>query len=45
MATKEQKTFVYIPNDPLPWVALFSLGFQQFLTIFPVTVLVAIVGV
>ena len=42
MINKEQKTFGYLPNDTPPWGAMLSLGFQQFLTMFPATVLVAI---
>ncbi|MBI5962280.1 MAG: xanthine permease [Chloroflexi bacterium] len=42
MTVKEQKVFGYLPNDTPPWGAMLSLGFQQFLTMFPATVLVAI---
>jgi uracil permease len=42
MAVKEQNTFGYLPNDTPPLGAMLSLGFQQFLTMFPATVLVAI---
>jgi len=36
------KTFGYMPADAPPWGAMISLGFQQVLTMFPATVLVAI---
>jgi uracil permease len=42
MADKESKTIGYLPNDTPPWGAMLSLGFQQVLTMFPATVLVAI---
>jgi uracil permease len=32
----------YLPDDTPPWGAMLSLGFQQFLTMFPATVLVAL---
>jgi uracil permease len=40
-ATKEQKVLGYLPDDTPPWGAMLSLGFQQVLTMFPATVLVA----
>ncbi|MFN8411024.1 MAG: solute carrier family 23 protein [Anaerolineales bacterium] len=36
------KVFGYLPDDTPPIGAMLSLGFQQFLTMFPATVLVAI---
>ncbi len=50
MANKEVKTVEaapsevlgYMPQDVPPWGAMLSLGFQQVLTMFPATVLVAI---
>ena len=42
MAVEEKKIVGYLPNDTPPWGAMLSLGFQQFLTMFPATVLVAI---
>ena len=42
MAVKEQKIIGYLPNDTPPWGAMLSLAFQQVLTMFPATVLVAI---
>jgi uracil permease len=36
------KTVGYLPDDTPPWGAMLSLGFQQVLTMFPATVLVAI---
>lgn len=36
------KVFGYLPDDNPPMGAMLSLGFQQFLTMFPATVLVAI---
>ena len=36
------KVFGYLPDDNPPIGAMLSLGFQQFLTMFPATVLVAI---
>ena len=42
MAIKEQKIVGYLPGDTPPWGAMLSLGFQQVLTMFPATVLVAI---
>lgn len=41
-ATMEKKVFGYMPEDVPGWGAMFSLGFQQVLTMFPATVLVAI---
>ncbi len=40
-ATKP-KLLGYLPPDAPPWGAMISLGFQQVLTMFPATVLVAI---
>src|SRR5512136_486813 len=40
--TAKAKTFGYLPADAPPWGAMISLGFQQVLTMFPATVLVAI---
>ena len=44
MAVKEQQQQLvgYLPGDTPPWGAMLSLGFQQVLTMFPATVLVAI---
>ena len=42
MAVEEQKIVGYLPNDTPPWGAMLSLAFQQVLTMFPATVLVAI---
>lgn len=44
MATKEKarKLIGFLPDDTPPLGAMLSLGFQQFLTMFPATVLVAI---
>lgn len=39
---KETKVFGYMPEDTPPVGAMLSLGFQQVLTMFPATVLVAI---
>jgi uracil permease len=41
-ATSSPKVFGYLPDDNPPMGAMLSLGFQQFLTMFPATVLVAI---
>jgi uracil permease len=41
-ATVTKKAFGYLPPDAPPWGAMVSLGFQQVLTMFPATVLVAI---
>jgi uracil permease len=38
----ERKIVGYLPPDAPPWGAMLSLGFQQVLTMFPATVLVAI---
>ncbi len=38
----KSKVFGYMPADTPPWGAMLSLGFQQVLTMFPATVLVAI---
>ncbi len=40
--TSSPKVFGYLPDDNPPVGAMLSLGFQQFLTMFPATVLVAI---
>src|SRR5512139_1650708 len=40
--TSSPKVFGYLPDDNPPLGAMLSLGFQQFLTMFPATVLVAI---
>ena len=40
--TSSPKVFGYLPDDKPPLGAMLSLGFQQFLTMFPATVLVAI---
>lgn len=40
--SKESKVIGYLPSDTPPWGAMLSLGFQQVLTMFPATVLVAI---
>ena len=42
MTVKEKKIVGYLPADTPPWGAMLSLGFQQVLTMFPATVLVAI---
>lgn len=39
---KNQPVFGYLPQDTPSWGAMLSLGFQQVLTMFPATVLVAI---
>jgi uracil permease len=39
---RKTTTLGYLPNDTPPVGAMLSLGFQQFLTMFPATVLVAI---
>jgi uracil permease len=41
-ASTESKILGYLPADRPPWGAMLSLGFQQVLTMFPATVLVAI---
>ncbi|MFM8320958.1 MAG: uracil-xanthine permease family protein [Chloroflexota bacterium] len=41
-AAAKPKTLGYLPNDTPPWPAMLSLGLQQALTMFPATVLVAI---
>ncbi|CAG0973578.1 Uracil permease [Anaerolineae bacterium] len=38
----QAKVFGFLPADTPPWGAMLSLGFQQVLTMFPATVLVAI---
>jgi uracil permease len=40
--SSEAKIVGYLPMDVPPWGAMLSLGFQQVLTMFPATVLVAI---
>src|SRR5512133_4036670 len=42
MTVKEEPIAGYLPADTPPWGAMLSLGFQQVLTMFPATVLVAI---
>jgi uracil permease len=43
MAVESKKAVLgYMPEDTPPWGAMISLGFQQVLTMFPATVLVAI---
>jgi uracil permease len=42
MTVKEQPIAGYLPADTPPWGAMLSLAFQQVLTMFPATVLVAI---
>ena len=42
IAQQEQKIVGYMPQDVPPVGAMISLGFQQVLTMFPATVLVAI---
>lgn len=42
MTVKEQPIAGYLPADTPPWGATLSLAFQQVLTMFPATVLVAI---
>jgi uracil permease len=42
VAAKAPPVIGYLPDDTPPMGAMFSLGFQQFLTMFPATVLVAI---
>jgi uracil permease len=39
---QEKKIMGYLPSDTPPWGAMLSLGFQQVLTMFPATVLVAV---
>jgi uracil permease len=42
-AEKAQKKFVgYLPNDAPPWGAMIGLAFQHVITMFPATILVAI---
>jgi uracil permease len=41
-AETKSKVMGYLPDDTPPWGAMLSLGFQQVLTMFPATVLVAI---
>ena len=40
--SKEKKIFGFLPNDQPPWGQLILLGFQHVLTMFPATVLVAL---
>ncbi len=42
IVTEKQETFGYLPQDVPPVGAMMSLGFQQVLTMFPATILVAI---
>src|SRR5512134_153742 len=42
VTAKDQPVAGYLPADMPDWGALISLGFQQVLTMFPATVLVAI---
>ncbi len=42
MAVKEKSIIGYLPSDQPAWGAMLSLAFQQVLTMFPATVLVAI---
>jgi uracil permease len=42
MAVKAKPILGYLPQDTPPWGAMLSLAFQQVLTMFPATVLVAI---
>ena len=42
MAVEAKKVFGYLPDDVPDWGSMLSLGFQQVLTMFPATVLVAI---
>jgi uracil permease len=39
---EKEQVFGYLPPDVPPWGSMLSLGFQQVLTMFPATVLVAI---
>lgn len=39
---EKERVFGYMPQDRPPWGSMLSLGFQQVLTMFPATVLVAI---
>lgn len=41
-ASSKSKVLGFLPSDTPPWGAMLSLGFQQVLTMFPATVLVAI---
>src|SRR5512145_3487579 len=41
-ASTKPKVMGFLPDDTPPLGAMLSLGFQQFLTMFPATVLVAI---
>jgi uracil permease len=42
MAVESKKVFGYLPDDVPDWGSMISLGFQQVLTMFPATVLVAV---
>ncbi|MCD6345328.1 MAG: xanthine permease, partial [Anaerolineae bacterium] len=42
MAQKKAKVFGYLPDDQPPWGQMVLLGFQHVLTMFPATVLVAL---
>ncbi|MBN1991173.1 MAG: xanthine permease [Anaerolineae bacterium] len=42
VATQEKKLIGYLPNDTPPWGPMIGLAFQHVLTMFPATVLVAI---
>jgi len=42
MAVEAKKLIGYLPNDTPPWGAMIGLAFQHVLTMFPATVLVAI---
>jgi len=42
MGERTKKVFGYLPNDVPPWYELIILGFQHVLTMFPATVLVAL---
>ena len=41
-AETKGKVFGYLPNDTPPWGQMILLGFQHVLTMFPATVLVAL---
>lgn len=41
-AVEKEQVFGYMPSDTPPVGSMISLGFQQVLTMFPATVLVAI---
>ena len=42
MSVEAKKVYGYLPNDTPDWGSMISLGFQQVLTMFPATVLVAV---